>query len=90
MELKSDFPIRVDSIWDPRLCGQLFFVCFDMVPLELKSRLFLAVVLICLVFSFVVVLLCLVLSFVLFLKKNQFVPRPSEHPPVRGKKCQNV
>ena len=24
------------------------------------------------------------------LKKNQNVPRPSEHPPVRGKKCQNV
>ena len=26
----------------------------------------------------------------LFLKKNQNAPRPSEHPPVRGKKCQNV
>ena len=25
-----------------------------------------------------------------FLKKNQNAPRPSEHPPVRGKKCQNV
>ena len=24
------------------------------------------------------------------LKKNQNVPRPSEHPPVRKKKCQNV
>ena len=24
------------------------------------------------------------------LKKNQNVPRPSEYPPVRGKKCQNV
>ena len=24
------------------------------------------------------------------LKKNQNAPRPSEHPPVRGKKCQNV
>ena len=24
------------------------------------------------------------------LKKNQNTPRPSEHPPVRGKKCQNV
>ena len=26
----------------------------------------------------------------LFLKKNQNAPRPSEHPPVRGKKCQSV
>ena len=26
----------------------------------------------------------------LFLKKNQNAPRPSEHPPVKGKKCQNV
>ena len=25
-----------------------------------------------------------------FLKKNQNAPRPSEHPPVRGEKCQNV
>ena len=25
-----------------------------------------------------------------FLKKNQNAPRPSEHPPVMGKKCQNV
>ena len=25
-----------------------------------------------------------------FLKKNQNAPRPSEHPPVRGKKCRNV
>ena len=25
-----------------------------------------------------------------FLKKNLNAPRPSEHPPVRGKKCQNV
>ena len=24
------------------------------------------------------------------LKKNQSAPRPYEHPPVRGKKCQNV
>ena len=24
------------------------------------------------------------------LKKNQNAPRPSEHPPVRGEKCQNV
>ena len=24
------------------------------------------------------------------LKENQNAPRPSEHPPVRGKKCQNV
>ena len=32
----------------------------------------------------------LVLSFFWFLKKNQNAPRPSEHPPVRGKKCQNV
>ena len=24
------------------------------------------------------------------LKKNQNAPRPSEHPPVRGGKCQNV
>ena len=23
-------------------------------------------------------------------KKNQNAPRPSEHPPVRGEKCQNV
>ena len=29
-------------------------------------------------------------SFVVFLKKNQNAPRPSEHAPVRGKKCQNV
>ena len=27
---------------------------------------------------------------VLYLKKNQTTPRPSEHPPVMGKKCQNV
>ena len=26
----------------------------------------------------------------LSLKKNQNAPRPSEHPPVRGEKCQNV
>ena len=26
----------------------------------------------------------------IFLKKNQNAPRPSEHPPVMGKKCQNV
>ena len=25
-----------------------------------------------------------------FFKKNQNAPRPSEHPPVRGEKCQNV
>ena len=25
-----------------------------------------------------------------FLKKNQNAPRPSEHPPVMGEKCQNV
>ena len=25
-----------------------------------------------------------------FLKKNQTTPRPSEHPPVVGGKCQNV
>ena len=25
-----------------------------------------------------------------FIKKNLNAPRPSEHPPVRGKKCQNV
>ena len=25
-----------------------------------------------------------------FLKKNQNAPRPSEHPPIMGKKCQNV
>ena len=24
------------------------------------------------------------------LKKNQTAPRPSEHPPVMGEKCQNV
>ena len=28
--------------------------------------------------------------YVCFLKKNQNAPRPSEHPPVRRKKCQNV
>ena len=27
---------------------------------------------------------------VLCLKKNQNAPRPSEHPPVMGKKCLNV
>ena len=27
---------------------------------------------------------------VIFLKKNQNPPRHSEHPPVMGKKCQNV
>ena len=27
---------------------------------------------------------------VAFKKKNQNAPRPSEHPPVRGEKCQNV
>ena len=26
----------------------------------------------------------------IFLKRNQNAPRPSEHPPVMGKKCQNV
>ena len=26
----------------------------------------------------------------LYLKKNQNAPRHSEHPPVRGEKCQNV
>ena len=26
----------------------------------------------------------------LSLKKNQNAPRPSEHPPVMGEKCQNV
>ena len=26
----------------------------------------------------------------IFLKKNLNAPRPSEHPPVRGEKCQNV
>ena len=31
-----------------------------------------------------------VLQVRLFLKKNLNAPRPSEHPPVRGKKCQNV
>ena len=25
-----------------------------------------------------------------YIKKNQNAPRPSEHPPVRGGKCQNV
>ena len=29
-------------------------------------------------------------SRVTFLKKNLNASRPSEHPPVRGKKCQNV
>ena len=29
-------------------------------------------------------------SDVLYLKKNRNAPRPSEHPPVRGKNCQNV
>ena len=34
----------------------------------------------------------ILVSFFLFacLKKNLNAPRPSEHPPVRGKKCQNV
>ena len=32
---------------------------------------------------------CLV-YLVAFLKKNLNAPRPSEHPPVRGEKCQNV
>ena len=26
----------------------------------------------------------------MYLKKNQSTPRPSEHPPVMGGKCQNV
>ena len=26
----------------------------------------------------------------MYLKKNQNAPRPSKHPPVMGKKCQNV
>ena len=26
----------------------------------------------------------------MYLKKNQNAPRPSEHPPVREEKCQNV
>ena len=30
------------------------------------------------------------IRFINYLKKNQNAPRPSEHPPVRGKKCQNV
>ena len=30
------------------------------------------------------------LYFAASLKKNQNVPRPSEHPPVREQKCQNV
>ena len=30
------------------------------------------------------------LAGVFCLKKNLNAPRPSEHPPVRGKKCQNV
>ena len=30
------------------------------------------------------------LQIIYYLKKNQNAPRPSEHPPVRGKKCQNV
>ena len=30
------------------------------------------------------------ICFRLSLKKNQNAPRPSEHPPVRGEKCQNV
>ena len=29
-------------------------------------------------------------SIIYFLKKNLNAPRPSEHPPVRGGKCQNV
>ena len=29
-------------------------------------------------------------STVICLKKNQNAPRPSEHPPVMGEKCQNV
>ena len=37
--------------------------------------------------------LCVIVPFFLsfmFKKKNQNAPKPSEHPPVRGKKCQNV
>ena len=30
------------------------------------------------------------LPLLLLFKKNMNAPRPSEHPPVRGKKCQNV
>ena len=30
------------------------------------------------------------LTWNVFLKKNQNAPRPSEHPPVMGEKCQNV
>ena len=29
-------------------------------------------------------------EFLCRLKKNQTAPRPSEHPPVMGEKCQNV
>ena len=32
----------------------------------------------------------LIAIYYLYLKKNLNAPRPSEHPPVRGKKCQNV
>ena len=35
-------------------------------------------------------LLCYLLKKLGFLKKNQNAPRPSEHPPVRKEKCQNV
>ena len=48
-----------------------------------------------LLFVVAVGMICLLFSFVVsymerILKKNQNAPRPSEHPPVRGKKCQNV
>ena len=44
-----------------------------------------------LVFSRFVSLGIIFLSrFLRFLEKNQNAPRPSEQPPVRGKKCQNV
>ena len=48
-----------------------------------------------LLFVVAVGMICLLFSFVVshmerILKKNQNAPRPSEHPSVRGKKCQNV
>ena len=41
-------------------------------------------------FRFVMRIILLSLELCRCLKKNQNAPRPSEQPPVMGKKCQNV
>ena len=43
-----------------------------------------------LVYGSMLLLSTLILSSCSILKKNQNAPRPSEHPPVMGEKCQNV